>query len=102
MRKGLVFILLALVMAVGIIQTGEAASSYDDAVYPNGNYVLFWPSSYFDGSNHVVITYDADGNAYATALNSDGSPSESYYQYYQTSGGFLYYSSDGHTWYLSH
>jgi len=98
MKKILPFIFVAVLMIFAVAQTSEAvpSSSYP---YPNSNYVEYLPASYFDGYAHAVITYDASGGAYAIVLTPDGWPASYYYQYYLSSAGYLYISTDGHNWY---
>ena len=100
MKKILPLIFVAVLMIFAVAQTSEALSyAYMSADLPNGNYVEYWPSSYFDGYSHAVITYDYDGNAYATALTPDGWPDPYYYQMFLTWNGYLYVSTDGYNWY---
>ena len=86
-------------MIFAVAQTSEA-QSYASAEYFNGDYVEFWPYSIFDGYAHVVLTYAADGNTYATALTPDGWPDDYYWQMYLTSDGYLYCSEDGYFWFI--
>lgn len=100
MKKLLPLILVAVLMIFAVAQTSEALSlAFTSSSYPNGNYVEYWPASYFDGYAHVVITWDYTGGAYATALTSDGWPDSYYYQMYLSSSGYLYCSSDGYYWF---
>lgn len=102
MKKVLPLIFIAVLMMFAVVQTSEATSyAYMSADLPNGNYLEFWPDSYFDSYHHVVFTYDWDGSVYATVLDPGGWPS-TYYGFshlYLSWTGYLYYSTDGYNWY---
>ena len=101
MKKILPLIFVAVLMIFAVAQTSEALSmAYASAEYPNGDYVEYWPDSYFDGYSHVVLTYASDGTANATILTPEGWPDDYYgfsHLYMDASG--LYYSTDGVNWY---
>ena len=102
MKKILPLIFVAVLMIFSVTQAN--ATIYPDfqtANYPNGDYMEFWPYTYFDGNDSVVITFASDGNAYATALDIDGWPSLNYYQmYYDYYTNVLYCSEDGDYWFV--
>ena len=96
MKKILPLIFVAVLMIFAVAQTSEA---YMSTSYPNGDEMGFVPYYDFDGNDSLIITYAADGNIYATALDADGLPSTNYYQMYLSSGGSLLCSQDGQYWF---
>ena len=96
MKKILPLIFVAVLMIFAVAQTTEA---YMSAGYDNGDEMDFFAYYEFDGDNSLIITYASDGNAYATALDSDGLPSLYYYQMYLTWDGYLYCAEDGWNWF---
>jgi len=100
MKKILPLIFVAVLMIFSVTQASATIySDYQTATYPNGDYVQFWPYTYFDGVDSAVITLASDGNAYATALDINGWPSQAYYQVYLTWDGYWWCSTDGDYWF---
>jgi len=98
MKKILPLIFVAVLMIFAVVQTSEAIES---TAFPNGDFMDFIPYYEFDGIDSVIITYAADGNTYATAIDFDGLPSLYYSQMYLTWDGFLYCSDDlGASWFI--
>lgn len=93
---------LAVVLIVGV-SIGEAWGY--DGVYPNGDKLVIFSSSSWDGWNHVVLTFNnQDYTASATVLDPYGNPVPADFGYYYFWADFytdhfdFYGSMNGENW----